>query len=452
MTRQDVIDRQPGLVQKVVTVHIRALKWIKERTPQEIAEALPREVVGTDKERYIKTLEKLREFYSPDGVINPQGVENVYRSMVASGALAADRPLELENFYTNDFVTRAPAGLESQVEAREQKPSPGSSSDTASGWVQWGSVNVLQTLASGLVGFAVGILLGYRWQQRKLEVIKESGLSPLENGLTGFEDAICDAIKTANTSVQLCLSTPLLHSLKEGWIKYDASQLSAHPSDHWAREFCEPLRDRLRQRRDAGHKMRVEMVCLDDKTMEKFASEVPDSPIPWQEYKDSIEHFFSVLRTDGNSSSTAMCDLFVPRVPEVPIYIAIIDGPQNDGVCPATAKGFVAFMSSSELLAQRRSGRKALAIATQLQAFKFPNREVIRFFSRLFRDVSLHGDQRLLQFLQQCQRGNYAWALVTDVVNDPQSIPRPYATLLQPKDASPNVTGPVPGGATPGGA
>ena len=120
VTRQDVIDRQPGLVKKVVNVHLRALKWIQEHTPQEIAEALPREVVGTDKVRYVKTLEKLREFYSTDGVINPQGVENVYHSMMASGALAANSPpIELEKFYNNHFVTRAqPDPLKKKQTAR----------------------------------------------------------------------------------------------------------------------------------------------------------------------------------------------------------------------------------------------------------------------------------------------------------------------------------------------
>lgn len=440
MTRQDVIDRQPSLVQKVVNVHIRALKWIKDHTPEEIADALPREVVGTDEERYVKTLEKLREFYSPDGVVNPQGVENVYHSMVASGALVAGNPLEFEKFYTNDFITKALARPASNMQATEQKPSLDSPPAAASNMIQWGPVNVPQTVVSGLVGFLVGYLLGYWKQKRQLEEIKRSGLYPLKDGLKGFEDEICESIKTATTSVQLCLSTPLLHSLKEGWIKYDAYHLSSRPTDHWAREFCEPLRTMLRERRDAGSMMRVEMVCLDDKTMEKFVSEVPEPPIPWGEYKDSIEHFFSILRTDGGSSPNPVCDLFVMRVPEVPIYIAIIDGPQNDGVCPDTAKGFVAFMGSTELMAQRRSGRKTPEIATKLQAFRFTNPEVIRFFSRLFRDVSLHGDERLLQFLQQCQRGQYSWALVTDAVSDGQDNPTPYATLLQPTGADPNVT------------
>jgi NitT/TauT family transport system substrate-binding protein len=107
VTRQDIIDNQPDLVRKVVNVHLRALKWIESHSEQEIADALPPEVVGSDRERYIKTLTKLKEFYSPDGYINPQGVKNVYDSMIASESIPAEPPLNLDQFFTNRFVEKA---------------------------------------------------------------------------------------------------------------------------------------------------------------------------------------------------------------------------------------------------------------------------------------------------------------------------------------------------------
>lgn len=197
--------------------------------------------------------------------------------------------------------------------------------------------------------------------------------------------------------------------------------------------------------------MRVEIVYLDDKVLNKFVSEIPEAPIPWTEYSESINHFLTMLKSDGISSTTRMCDLFVTQVPDVPIYMAIIDGPQDDGACPNTAIGFVAFMSASELMAQRRSGRKTPEIAANLKAYRFYNKEVMRFFSRMFRDVSLHGDQRLLQFLQQCQRGQYSWALVTDAVTSAGLTPTPYATLLQPNGTAPIVTVPPRGTGSGGG-
>jgi NitT/TauT family transport system substrate-binding protein len=119
VTRQDIIDKHPDLVQKVVNVHLRALKWIESHSEQEIADALPPNVVGSDRERYIKTLNKLREFYSPDGNINPQGISSVYESMVASESIPTEPPLRLDMFFTNQFVEKA-TGAASKAAAAGQ--------------------------------------------------------------------------------------------------------------------------------------------------------------------------------------------------------------------------------------------------------------------------------------------------------------------------------------------
>ena len=56
LTRQRVINNNPEQVQKLVNVIIRALTFIKEKTPQQIADVLSSEVMGSDKKRYIKSL------------------------------------------------------------------------------------------------------------------------------------------------------------------------------------------------------------------------------------------------------------------------------------------------------------------------------------------------------------------------------------------------------------
>nr|VFK22469.1 MAG: NitT/TauT family transport system substrate-binding protein [Candidatus Kentron sp. MB]VFK28800.1 MAG: NitT/TauT family transport system substrate-binding protein [Candidatus Kentron sp. MB]VFK74103.1 MAG: NitT/TauT family transport system substrate-binding protein [Candidatus Kentron sp. MB] len=106
LTRQSVIDADPVLVGKVVGAIRKALHWIATHSPQAIVGSLPEAVVGTDKRRYMKTLQKLGEFYSSDGRITPNGVDNVFRSMRISGALPKDMtsPIRQEQFYTNRFV------------------------------------------------------------------------------------------------------------------------------------------------------------------------------------------------------------------------------------------------------------------------------------------------------------------------------------------------------------
>lgn len=105
LTRQDILDQNPALAQKVVKILKRALAWINASTPEEIAASLPQEVVGTDLARYINTLKKLREFYSPNGRIDPAGVKIVYEAMVNSGVIKSESDILLLNkFYTNKLV------------------------------------------------------------------------------------------------------------------------------------------------------------------------------------------------------------------------------------------------------------------------------------------------------------------------------------------------------------
>jgi NitT/TauT family transport system substrate-binding protein len=109
VTRQEVIDNRSEQVQKVVNVLVRALKWIQSHSEEEVADALPIEVVGSDKRQFIKTLKTLKEFYSPDGIINPKGAKNVYDSMVASDSLPAEPSLDVTQFFTNQFVEKTGA-------------------------------------------------------------------------------------------------------------------------------------------------------------------------------------------------------------------------------------------------------------------------------------------------------------------------------------------------------
>nr|VFK12509.1 MAG: NitT/TauT family transport system substrate-binding protein [Candidatus Kentron sp. LPFa] len=104
LTRQSVIDADPVLVGKVAAAIRKALRWMAGHSPRAIAEALPTIVVGTDKRRYIETLQKLGEFYSPDGRILPAGVDNVFRAMQLSGALPKGAIMQQDRFYTNRFI------------------------------------------------------------------------------------------------------------------------------------------------------------------------------------------------------------------------------------------------------------------------------------------------------------------------------------------------------------
>ena len=104
VTRQDVINSNPELVQKMVNIHIRSMKWISEHSAEEIAAILSSDIVGSDRDTYVKTLKLMKDFLSVDGSLNLQGAENVLSSMKMSGVFDPTISLNVKDFLNNNFV------------------------------------------------------------------------------------------------------------------------------------------------------------------------------------------------------------------------------------------------------------------------------------------------------------------------------------------------------------
>lgn len=74
VTRQDVIDRNPQLVQRRVDVEKRALQFIASHSAREVAEASAPQM-KMDVEIATRIMEQQRQNYSPDGRISKSGIE-----------------------------------------------------------------------------------------------------------------------------------------------------------------------------------------------------------------------------------------------------------------------------------------------------------------------------------------------------------------------------------------
>lgn len=106
LTREDVIRRDPALVQKMVAVMVRADQYIATHSAMEIAAVLPPEIVG-DRYVYIKSLEHSRPAFSRDGLVTPDSIANNVQSLVNFGSLTAGDPLNPSQFYDMSFVHHA---------------------------------------------------------------------------------------------------------------------------------------------------------------------------------------------------------------------------------------------------------------------------------------------------------------------------------------------------------
>ena len=106
LTREDVIQHNPELVQKMVGVMVRTNHYIATHSAAEIAAALPPDIVG-DRYIYIKSLEHSRPAFSRNGLVTPESIANNVQSLITFGSIQASHPLDLTMFYDMSFVHRA---------------------------------------------------------------------------------------------------------------------------------------------------------------------------------------------------------------------------------------------------------------------------------------------------------------------------------------------------------
>lgn len=111
-TKASFIKANPHTVQAVTNAIVRALKWIKIATPEQLVATLPPEYLLGDKALYLEVFEKLRANYSPDGMISAAAVKNTYEVLKAHNSSVRRAPVVwLDQTYDMTFVKSALAKL-----------------------------------------------------------------------------------------------------------------------------------------------------------------------------------------------------------------------------------------------------------------------------------------------------------------------------------------------------
>lgn len=113
MTRPEVIGKRPHQVQKVVTALVKASHYIQTRTPEEIAGAIPAELVG-DRAQFIETLRGTREIFAPNGLVTQNMVDTLVKVLDAFGVFAPGQKVDIPSTYDMRFVRQAMKDLKIQ--------------------------------------------------------------------------------------------------------------------------------------------------------------------------------------------------------------------------------------------------------------------------------------------------------------------------------------------------
>jgi len=106
--RADYIAKNKDIVQRVVNAYVKTLKWIGTHTPLEIAEKLPTDYYGGDKDGYVQALKDSMGMFSPDGKMTKGAPEFELSLLKQFNENVQKNPnIDLSTTYTDEYVNAA---------------------------------------------------------------------------------------------------------------------------------------------------------------------------------------------------------------------------------------------------------------------------------------------------------------------------------------------------------
>jgi NitT/TauT family transport system substrate-binding protein len=106
-TTAEFIQANPGVVQSMVNAGVRALRYLKEHSAEEVAAAMPESFWGGDRNQYLASLRQSIDMYSPDGQMPPEGPPNVLKTLSLVDDKIAAAKVDLQETFSNAFVLKA---------------------------------------------------------------------------------------------------------------------------------------------------------------------------------------------------------------------------------------------------------------------------------------------------------------------------------------------------------
>jgi NitT/TauT family transport system substrate-binding protein len=106
--RADYIASHKDVTQRVVNAYVKTLKWIATHSPLEIAEKLPADYYGGDKDAYVQALKDSMGMFSPDGKMTKGAPEFELNILKQFNENVQKNPnIDLSKTYTDEFVNAA---------------------------------------------------------------------------------------------------------------------------------------------------------------------------------------------------------------------------------------------------------------------------------------------------------------------------------------------------------
>jgi len=389
LTRQEMIDNNHEIVQKVVNAHIKALRWIGGHTAEEIADILPREVIGSDKGRYINTLKLLKDFYSKNGIVSHEGADNVLSSMLQSGVLSASNRLDAKKYYSNKFtfLNNSDQGATTNGGDDDLKNNPNNGSnqswwDTIDMTKYWGVFGIFATILIALI-FHKKSTKKSDEQYKKIDKQNKELKEQLDNfekrqedmsfidDLDEFVKKVLEGAEVAKT-IKLSIPSPLLNSFRYEEFGDADFTCENYKDSNWWKSFAGAFLEKVSRE---SKKVNITLVLLKEKQHQDYAKNLLNSDDLAIMHSKILKEFIDELRK--------RCNLKIEYLYKLPYWSVIID-PKSE------KKGYaIVCFSAPDMVTKhiKNSGDSPDEIAGNLKGILAKESHAVKYFSDSFDDM-----------------------------------------------------------------
>jgi len=103
-TTAEFIQQHRDVVQSMVNAGVRALRYLKEHSPEEVADKMPESFWAGDRQHYVQALRANLPLFSADALMPADGPPNVLKTLSLVDEKIAGAKVDLRSTYDNSFV------------------------------------------------------------------------------------------------------------------------------------------------------------------------------------------------------------------------------------------------------------------------------------------------------------------------------------------------------------
>lgn len=105
--KQSFAQENPVTTQRVVNAMMKALKWLGQAKPEDVADLVPKEYLLGNRDLYMQAFQNSRQMYSPDGMVTKDGYESMMNALKALDPELANADVPYEKTFDPAFVKAA---------------------------------------------------------------------------------------------------------------------------------------------------------------------------------------------------------------------------------------------------------------------------------------------------------------------------------------------------------